>query len=103
MGLEHIHSMRQTVPFPWKFGKTNCFILYTTLKKILAPDPFSETVAIVHILPKAAEERKGKANFIMFLDTNYILAQSSKSFKRWVNSDQHSPNSKLRWRETLFC
>lgn len=68
-------------------------------KQNRAPDPLSETVAIAYILPKTAEERKSKANFIMLVCANSFLAKSAKSFKRKMDSDQHSPECKQRWRE----
>lgn len=70
---------------------------------MLALDPLSETVATAHVLPKAEERKKGLANFRMLVCASYFLARSTKSLKRRMDSDQHSPDGKQRWKETLLC
>lgn len=72
--------MRPPMPLPRKFGKRNCFmLLHTSLKQNLAPDALSEAMARAHILPKAAQEKKGQANFKMLVCAS--LGQQSPSGK----------------------
>lgn len=103
MGLGHSHCTGQPVPLPWKFGKRK--LLYSLHNPKADPGPWSTfwNCGHAHILLKAAEERKGKVNFIMLVCANYFLARSAKSFKRSIDSDQFSPDGKQRWRETLLC